>query len=133
MDAEVVNAGVSGDTSADGLARLDWALAEPSDAAIVEFGANDACAGSRSRRRKANLDAIIVKLKGKGLPVMLAGMKSPRNMGPEFIGAFDAIYPALAKKHGLLFYPFSWTAWPPTRNSTKTTASIPMRPGRESS
>ena len=87
FDAAVVNAGVSGDTSADGLARLDWALAEPYDAAIVEFGSNDALRGLEVAQTKANLDAIIVKLKGKGLPIMLAGMKTPRNLGPEYVTA----------------------------------------------
>lgn len=102
----VVNAGVSGDTSADGLARLDWALAEPYDAAIVELGSNDALRGLEVAQTQANVDAVITQLKAKGLAVMLAGMKAPRNLGPEYVTAFDAIYPALAKKHAVLFYPF---------------------------
>jgi acyl-CoA thioesterase I len=106
FDATIVNAGVSGDTSADGLARLDWALNQPYDAAIVEFGSNDALRGLDVAQTQANLDALLVKLKGKGLTVMLAGMKAPRNLGPEYVAAFDAIYPALAKKHGVLLYPF---------------------------
>lgn len=106
FDAEVVNAGVSGDTSADGLARLDWALAEPYDAAIVEFGSNDALRGLDIAQTQANVDAIVDKLERKGLKVLLAGMKAPRNMGLDYVAAFDAIYPALAKKHGVLFYPF---------------------------
>ena len=106
FDATIVNGGVSGDTSADGLARLDWALNEPYDAAIVEFGSNDALRGLDVGQTQANLDALLVKLKGKGLTVMLAGMKAPRNLGPEYVAAFDAIYPALAKKHGVLLYPF---------------------------
>jgi acyl-CoA thioesterase I len=106
FDAVIVNAGVSGDTSADGLARLDWALHDPYDAAIVEFGSNDALRGLDVAQTQANLDALIVKLKSKGLTVMLAGMKAPRNLGPEYVSMFDAIYPALAKKHGVLLYPF---------------------------
>ncbi len=107
QDVAVVNAGVSGDTSADGLARLDWALAaEPYDAAIVELGSNDALRGLDVAQTQANVDAVLAKLKAKGLAVMLAGMKAPRNLGTEYVTAFDAIYPALAKKHGILFYPF---------------------------
>lgn len=106
FDAVVVNAGVSGDTSADGLARLDWALAEPYDAAMVEFGSNDALRGLAVAQTQANVDAIITKLQAKGLAVMLSGMKAPRNLGREYVTAFDAIYPALAKKHDILLYPF---------------------------
>ncbi len=105
-DVVVVNAGVSGDTSADGLARLDWALVDPYDGAIVEFGSNDALRGLDVAKTEANLDAILVKLKAKGLAVLLAGMKAPRNLGPEYVAAFDKIYPGLAKKYGVLFYPF---------------------------
>jgi acyl-CoA thioesterase-1 len=106
FDVAVVNAGVSGDTTADGLARLDWALAEPFDAAIVELGSNDALRGLEVARTQANLDAVLAKLKAKGLTVMLTGMKAPRNLGDEYVAAFDAIYPVLAKKHDVLFYPF---------------------------
>ena len=106
FDVTVVNAGVSGDTSADGLARLDWALAEPADAAIVEFGSNDALRGLAVAQTQANVDAVVTKLKAKGLAVLLAGMKAPRNLGGDYTASFDAIYPALAKKHGVLLYPF---------------------------
>jgi len=106
FEVAVVNAGVSGDTSADGLARLDWALAEPYDAAIVELGSNDALRGLDVAQTQANLDAVLAKLKAKGLAVMFTGMKAPRNLGNEYVTEFDAIYPALAKKHGVLFYPF---------------------------
>ena len=106
FDAVVVNAGVSGDTSADGLARVDWALAEPYDAAIVEFGSNDALRGLDVGQTRANLDAVLTKLTARGLVVMLAGMKAPRNLGAEYAYAFDKIYPALAKKHNVLLYPF---------------------------
>jgi acyl-CoA thioesterase-1 len=106
IDAVVVNAGVSGDTSADGLARLDWALAEPYDAAIVELGSNDALRGLDIAQTQANVDAVITKLKSKGIAVMLTGMKAPRNLGPEYVTAFDAIYAVVAKKHSVMFYPF---------------------------
>src|SRR6185295_3802096 len=84
FDVAVVNAGVSGDTSADGLARLDWALAEPYDAAIVELGSNDALRGLDVAQTQANVDAVLGKLRAKGLAVMLAGMKAPRNLGSDY-------------------------------------------------
>ncbi|MCE9522035.1 MAG: arylesterase [Alphaproteobacteria bacterium] len=105
-DAVVINAGVSGDTSAGGLARVDWTLAEHFDGAIVELGSNDALRGLDVAQTRSNLDAILVKLKARGIVVLLTGMKAPRNLGPEYGLAFDAIYPELAKKHDVLFYPF---------------------------
>ena len=105
-DVTVVNAGVSGDTTAGGVARLDWALAETYDAAIVELGSNDALRGLSVEQTQANLEQVLTKLKARKIAVLLTGMKAPRNLGPEYVGAFDAIYPALAKKHGVLFYPF---------------------------
>jgi acyl-CoA thioesterase-1 len=105
-DVTIVNAGVSGDTSAGGLARLDWALSEPYDAAIVELGSNDALRGLSVPQTQANLEKVLDKLKARKVAVLFTGMKAPRNLGPEYVGAFDAIYPALAKKYGVLFYPF---------------------------
>ena len=105
-DVLVVNAGVSGDTSAGGLARLDWTLAQPFDGAIVELGSNDALRGLDIAQTRNNLDAILAGLKARGIAVLLTGMKSPRNLGSEYVTEFDALYPALAKKHGVLFYPF---------------------------
>lgn len=106
FDVVIVNAGVSGDTSSGGLARLDWTLNQPFDGAIVELGSNDALRGLDIAQTRTNLDAVIAKLKKKGVAVLLTGMKSPRNLGPEYVGEFDALYPALAKKHDVLFYPF---------------------------
>ena len=106
LDVAVVNAGVSGDTSAGGLARLDWVLAEPYDAAIVELGSNDALRGLDVGQTQANLDAILARMKSKGLAVMLVGMKAPRNLGPDYVAAFDRIYPTLARKNDVLLYPF---------------------------
>lgn len=103
---EVVNAGVSGDTTAAGLARMGWAVPERTDAVIVEFGANDALRGLDPARAKANLDRIIGTIKGGGAEVLLAGMLAPRNMGEDYARAFDAIYPELAAQHGVLLYPF---------------------------
>jgi acyl-CoA thioesterase-1 len=103
---EVVNAGVSGDTTASGLERLAWTVPERTDAVIVELGANDALRGLDPARAKENLDKIVAALKARSAEVLLAGMLAPRNMGAEYTRAFDAIYPALAGKHGVLLYPF---------------------------
>lgn len=106
VNARVVNAGLSGDTSAGGLARLDWALEPKPDFAIVELGANDGLRGLDPAQTRANLDAILTKLKAKGVPALFAGMYAPPNMGPDYGKAFNALYPELARKHGVAFYPF---------------------------
>jgi len=106
IDAKVINAGVSGDTSAGGLSRLDWSLADNPDAVILELGGNDALRGIAPAETAKNLDAILTRLKERHLPVLLLGMRAPRNLGPEYVRDFDAIYPALARKYGVLFYPF---------------------------
>ena len=103
---EVINAGVSGDTTAAGLERLRWAVPERTDAVILEFGANDALRGLDAGRAKANLEKIITTLKAGGTEVLLAGMIAPRNLGEEYTRVFDGIYPQLAQKHGLILYPF---------------------------
>lgn len=102
----VIDGGVSGDTTRGGLARLDWSLGEGADAAIVELGANDALRGLPPEGTKAALETIILKLRGLGMPVLLAGMLAPPNMGPDYGAKFNAIFPALAKKHDILLYPF---------------------------
>ena len=102
----VVNAGVSGDTTTAGLARLDWVVPDDADAVIVELGANDALRGLDPDQAYGALDRIITKLRSKKLAVLLTGMQAPRNMGPEYTKEFDGIYPRLAKKHGVAFYPF---------------------------
>lgn len=106
VDAKVINAGVSGDTSAGGLARLDWSLADHPDAAIVELGSNDALRGQSPAETQKNLTAILTRLKAAHIPVLLAGMMAPRNLGPEYAAQFDPIYPRLAKQFGTLLYPF---------------------------
>lgn len=103
---QVVNAGVSGDTSTGGLARLDWALAERPDAAIIEFGANDGLRGQPVEQLYANLDAILTRLKQENIPVLLAGMHAPPNFGRDYSEAFHAAYHRLAEKHDVVFYPF---------------------------
>ena len=106
IDAKVINAGVSGDTSAGGLARLDWSLADRPDAAIVELGSNDALRGIPPKQTEANLSAILAKLKAAHIPTLLLGMMAPRNLGPEYAREFDPIYPRLAKQYGAALYPF---------------------------
>jgi len=105
-DVSVVNAGVSGDTTAAALQRLDWAMPQDASAVIVELGGNDALQGIPPEGTKANLAKIIEKVKAKGLPVLLAGMEAPRNMGKDYVDAFHAVYPALAAQYGVVFYPF---------------------------
>lgn len=102
----VANAGVSGDTTADGLQRLDWSVPDGTGAVILELGANDALRGISPKTTEANLEAIIERLKKRGITILLAGMFAPPNMGADYTKAFDAIYPRLAKKYDLLFYPF---------------------------
>lgn len=102
----IVNAGVSGDTASGGLGRLDWSVPDDADAVILELGANDALRGVDPKTTKAALDAILGKLDARHVPVLLAGMAAPRNMGADYVRAFDAIYPALASTHRVVFYPF---------------------------
>lgn len=106
LDAVVVNAGVSGDTSAGGRARLAWALGDGAHIAIVELGANDALRGLDPGAMEANLDVILSELRRRGVAVLLAGMKAPRNLDPAYVRQFDAVFPRLARRHGAAFYPF---------------------------
>jgi acyl-CoA thioesterase-1 len=103
---EVANAGVSGDTTAGGLGRITWAVPPHTDIVILELGANDALRALDPQKAKANLDKIITMLKVGGAEVLLAGMMAPRNLGPTYTRAFDAIYGELAAKHGVTLYPF---------------------------
>ena len=106
-DVKVINAGVSGDTAADGAARLDWALSEPVSAVIVELGANDALRGLPVAQAEQALDQLLTALEQKKLPVLLAGMKAPPNMGAGYQQTFDGMYQRLAAKHpGVQLYPF---------------------------
>ncbi|MEZ5828490.1 MAG: arylesterase [Hyphomicrobiales bacterium] len=106
QNVRVVNAGVSGDTATAALQRLDWALPDDADAVIVELGGNDALQGVPPQGTKEALSRIVERLRAKGLPVLIAGMEAPRNMGKEYVEAFGAIYPELAAKYGVLLYPF---------------------------
>ncbi|HEX4157109.1 MAG TPA: arylesterase [Rhizomicrobium sp.] len=106
IPTQVINAGVSGDTSADGLSRIDWSLADHPDAAIVELGSNDTLRGIDPAQTEKNIAAILTKLKAAHVPVLLLGMKAPRNLGAQYDAAFDAIYPTLAHRFGDMLYPF---------------------------
>jgi acyl-CoA thioesterase I len=106
IDAVVTNAGVSGDTSAGGLARLDWSLADHPDAAIVEMGSNDMLRGVSPAETEKNLRAMLTTFQKDHIPVMLTGMQAQRNLGTEYVAQFDAIYPKLAKEFPVIFYPF---------------------------
>jgi len=107
--ATVRNGGVSGDTAAQGRARLLWGLrglkVRP-DLAIVEFGANDMLRGLPPEQAAANLDAIVTTLKARGIPVLVAGMRAAPNLGPDYVRRFDGLYPALAKRRRVPLYPF---------------------------
>jgi acyl-CoA thioesterase-1 len=106
LDIRIVNAGVAGDTSTQGLARLDWSVPEGTRAVIVELGANDALRGKDPADTEKALDEILTRLKARGIAVLLAGMLAPPNMGADYEARFNPIFPRLAEKHGVLFYPF---------------------------
>lgn len=106
ISVEIANAGVSGDTSQGGLERLDWSVPEGTDGVILELGANDALRGVDPALTEQSLDAIVTRLKARGISVLLAGMYAPRSNGPDYVARFDAIFPRLAEKHGLILYPF---------------------------
>jgi acyl-CoA thioesterase-1 len=106
VDAEVVNAGVSGDTTAGGLARIDWALADTPDYVLVELGANDGLRGIDPKTVEANLDAILTRIKAKGAKPILFGMAGFGNWGREYQEAYASLFPRLAERHGVPLYPF---------------------------
>ena len=105
-NVQIENAGVSGDTSAGGLSRLDWSLADHPAAVILELGSNDMLRGTAPQETEKNLRAILTRLQAAHIPVLLVGMKAQRNLGPDYVAAFDSIYPRLAKDYHVLFYPF---------------------------
>lgn len=106
QSVRVINGGNSGDTSAAGLARLDWALADAPDLVLVELGANDGLRGLDPAATEANLDAILTRLKTRDITILLAGMLAPRNLGAEYAAEFDSLYPRLAEAHDVALYPF---------------------------
>ena len=102
----IVNAGVSGDTAEDGLARLDWSVPDDADGVILELGANDMLRGLDPARTRQTLDAILARLAARHIKVMIAGMRASPSLGADYGRAFDAIYPALAAKYQAPLYPF---------------------------
>ena len=119
---EIVNAGVSGDTSTAGLARLDWSVPDGTDAVILELGANDMLRGVEPKVTREALDTIVRKLKERRIEVLLCGMLAPPNLGPDYASAFNPIYPQLASAHGVFFYPFFLAG-------VATNASLNLRDG----
>jgi acyl-CoA thioesterase-1 len=103
---EIVNAGVSGDTSSGGLARLDWSVPEGTDAVILELGANDMLRAVDPKVTRQALTEIVRRLKERRIEVLLCGMRAQPNLGPDYAKAFDAIFPELAAANDLVFYPF---------------------------
>lgn len=103
---EVRNAGVSGDTTAGGRARLDWLLSDVPELAIVALGANDALRGLAPAQMEANLGAILARLRAAKVGTLLVGMRAPLNLGPAYVERFEAVFPRLAKAHGVPLVPF---------------------------
>jgi acyl-CoA thioesterase-1 len=105
-DVSIGNAGVSGDTTSGGLARLDWSIPDGTDGVILELGANDMLRGIDPNIPRQALDQILARLRDRGIPVLLTGMYASRNLGPEYVAGFEAIFPDLAEKYGVPLYPF---------------------------
>lgn len=106
VNVKIDNAGVSGDTTQGGLARVDWSVPDGTDGVILELGANDALRAVAPEQTEKNLDEIITKLKARGISVLLVGMLAPPNLGGDYAERFNPLYKRLAEKHGLLLYPF---------------------------
>lgn len=105
-DVRVVNAGVSGDTTSGGLARLDWALADGADLVLLQLGANDAFRGVQPQQTRQNLARMIEKIRAAEIQILLVGLKAPRNLGARYQKDFDRIYPDLARQYNLPLLPF---------------------------
>ncbi|MEQ1648239.1 MAG: arylesterase [Hyphomicrobiaceae bacterium] len=105
-DVEIINAGVSGDTTAAGLERLAWAVPPNADAVIVELGANDALRGLSPQAARNNLDKILATLKAQKSDILISGMRAPRSLGDNYVNAFDPIFADLAQKYGAILHPF---------------------------
>ena len=106
IEVDMINAGVSGDTTSAGLARIDWSVPEGTTAVILELGANDALRGIDPKVPRAALEQILTRLKARNIAVLLCGMLAPPNFGPDYAAQFNAIYPDLAKKFDVPLYPF---------------------------
>ena len=106
IEVDMINAGVSGDTSSGGRDRLDWSVPEGTEAVILELGANDALRGLDPKVTRSALTDILTRLKARGIAVLLCGMYAPPNYGSDYAARFNAIYPDLAKSFGVPLYPF---------------------------
>jgi acyl-CoA thioesterase I len=106
LNATIINAGVSGDTASDALARLDWSVPDDTDAVIVEIGANDMLRGIKPAVTRAAIDTILQRLKDRHITVLLCGMRAAPNLGTDYAAAFESIYPDAAAKYDLPLYPF---------------------------
>ncbi len=106
VDAKVINAGVSGDTTSAGLARLDWSIPDGVDLVILELGANDALRGVQPAVTQGNLDAMLARLAARKIPVLLTGMLAPPNLGSQYGAAFNGIFPQISRQFGVPLYPF---------------------------
>ena len=102
----IANAGVSGDTTSAGLSRIDWSVPDGTDGVILELGANDALRGIAPEQSEKNLDAMLARLKERGIPVLLAGILAPPNMGGDYAEKFNPIYKRLSEKYAVPLYPF---------------------------
>ena len=106
FDVQIFNAGVSGDTTSGGLARIDWVLTDDYSGVILHLGHNDAFRGIAVEQVRSNMNKLIAHIKQRGLPIVMSGAMAPRNLGPDYYLEFDSIFPDLAEKYDLLFYPF---------------------------
>jgi len=104
-EVTVINAGVSGDTTSGGRARLGWSLTPEVDAVMIELGANDMLRGQPPAQARENLDVMLAEVKARGLPVALVGLKAPGNYGPDWQAGYDAIWPELGSKYGAVVVP----------------------------
>ncbi len=128
FDVRIVNAGVSGDTTSDGLARFDWTFADGADGAILELGANDMLRGLDTRLTRQTLDAILGRLKARKIPVLIAGMLASPSLGAEYQEAFNRIYPDLAHTYDAPLYPFFLEG---VMNNSKLQLADGLHPNRE--
>ena len=106
FDVQIINAGVSGDTTSGSLARIDWVLTDEYSGVILHLGHNDAFRGIAVEQVRSNMDRLIANIKQRGLPIVMSGAMAPRNLGPDYYLEFDSIFPDLAEKYDLIFYPF---------------------------
>ncbi|MBO0144477.1 arylesterase [Agrobacterium sp. Ap1] len=106
LNVMITNAGVSGDTTSGGLSRIDWSVPDGTGGVILELGANDALRGIAPEQSEKNLDAMLTRLKERGIKVLLAGILAPPNMGGDYAEKFNPIYKRLAEKHAVPVYPF---------------------------